>query len=261
MIYPEGGYPGTLLRQNGTGINNIRVQLIPIRPAPKVKITGPEDVSRLVREMEDYDRESAKIIHVDIQNQVLGVENISTGSLSASIVHPRETVTGAILNKAASVLFVHNHPSGVCTPSPEDEIMHGTLTDAFKLVGIRLLDSVIVGKGCYYSIVEGGGKKLPAAPGPQVYKYSRSDTRATVFMGKSFIRDLELERTVERNRLLEYPAEWYLLPPEEKRRRYGADIPTAFKSGVDQRRYSWEDLTAVYGIPAEYVQAWKKVAS
>ena len=105
-------------------------------------------------------------------------------------------------------------------------------------------------------------KKVEAPPPVmQVYKYSKPDTRAAVFMGKGFIRDMELERTITTNKLLAFSQEWYLFPPEEKRKRYGADIPTAFRNGVDQRKYTWEDLTAVYGIPAEYVQAWKKVAS
>ncbi len=395
-----------LLRQKRAGINNIRVQLIPIRPAPHVRITGAGDIAKLVSEMEDYDREWAKIVHLDTKNQVLGVENISIGSLSATIVHPRETVKGAILNNSSAVIFVHNHPSGVCEPSQEDQAMHDTLTRAFEYMAIRFLDSVIVGKGCYYSleerrltkhpaqvpliiaepgieedfdemeeiarkrlaenldlfrknaalesdieqlkkeiakakvvcpaisavpaapaiplehgsmyqefrkrvaqattlieinetadeifeiVEEGNGrltgkdidellpglrKKMPEEkrraripvekrveappPVPQVYIYTRPDTRAAVYMGKGFVRDMELERNIAANKLLAFSPDWYLLPAEEKRKRYGADIPTAFRSGVDQRKYSWEDLTAIYGIPAEYVQAWKKVAS
>ena len=149
-------------------IDTFKVQLIPLRAAPTAKIGSPEDVVRLVREMEDYDRESAKIIHLDTKNQVMGVETISIGSLSASIVHPRETVTGAILNKSANVIFVHNHPSGVCEPSQEDINISGKLKEAFELVGIVLLDSIIVGKGCHYSFREVGfitGKPYPATSG------------------------------------------------------------------------------------------------
>ena len=131
VIYPEGGMPGMLLKQMRAvmpgEIDTFKVQLIPLRAAPTAKIGSPEDVVRLVREMEDYDRESAKIIHLDTKNQVMGVETISIGSLSASIVHPRETVTGAILNKSANVIFVHNHPSGVCEPSQEDINISGKL--------------------------------------------------------------------------------------------------------------------------------------
>lgn len=168
VIYPEGGMPGLLLKQMRDvmprAIDTFRVQLIPLRTAPTAKISGPGDVSRLVREMEDYDRESAKIIHLDTKNHVMGIETISIGSLSASIIHPRETVKGAILNNSANVIFVHNHPSGVCEPSNEDILISGRLKEAFETVGITLLDSIIVGKGCHYSLRETGfisGKPEP----------------------------------------------------------------------------------------------------
>lgn len=168
VIYPEGGMPGMLLKQRRAVkpavIDTFKVQLVPLRAAPKAKIGGPVDVVRLVREMEDYDRETSKIIHLDTKNQVMGVETISIGSLSASIVHPRETVKGAILNNSANVIFVHNHPSGICEPSNEDVEISGKLKEAFETVGIALLDSMIVGKGCYYSLREVGfisGKPEP----------------------------------------------------------------------------------------------------
>ena len=159
ITYPEGGMPGLVLKQRRTKtipIDTFKVQLVPLRAAPKTKINMPEDVITLVKEMEDYDRESAKIIHLDTKNQVMGVETISIGSLSASIVHPRETVKGAILNNSANVIFVHNHPSGICGPSNEDVEISGKLKEAFETVGITLLDSIIVGKGCHYSLRETG---------------------------------------------------------------------------------------------------------
>lgn len=158
ITYPEGGMPGMLLKQmqRTRAIDTFKVQLVPLRVAPKAKISGPEDVVKLVREMEDYDRESAKVIHLDTKNQVMGVETISIGSLSMSIVHPRETVKGAILNNSANVIFVHNHPSGVCEPSNEDVEITGKLKEAFETVSIALLDSIIVGKGCRYSLREAG---------------------------------------------------------------------------------------------------------
>lgn len=159
ITYPEGGMPGLVLKQKPwaqRAIDTFKVQLVPLRAAPSAKIGGPEDVAKLMREMEDYDRESAKLIHLDTKNQVMGVETISVGSLSASIVHPRETVKGAILNNSANVIFVHNHPSGICEPSQEDLEISRILKEAFAFVGIELLDSMIVGKGCHYSLREIG---------------------------------------------------------------------------------------------------------
>ena len=168
ITYPEGGMPGMTLRQKQQRqlmlpIDTFKVQLVPLRPAPNMKITSPEDVVKLVKEMGDYDREVAKIIHLGTQNQVMGVETISVGSLSASIVHPRETVKGAILNNSASVVFVHNHPSNTCPPSNEDMGVTKNLISAFNTVGIALVDSIIVGKTCYFSFKEHG--LMPVTPG------------------------------------------------------------------------------------------------
>ena len=159
VIYPEGGMPGLLLKQRQVKLkpmDTFKVQLVPLRTAPTAKIEGPENVVTLVKEMENFDRESAVILHLDTKNQVMGIETISIGSLSASIVHPRETVKGAILNNSASVIFIHNHPSGVCGPSNEDIEISGKLKEAFETVGIVLLDSIIIGKGCHYSLKETG---------------------------------------------------------------------------------------------------------
>lgn len=160
ITYPEGGIAGTVLRQKQTAkprsIDNIRVQLIPTRPVPTIKLNSPEDVAKFAKEMENYDREYAKIIFLDTKNQVIGTETISIGSLSASIVHPREALKGAILSSSASTIFLHNHPSGICEPSNEDIEISGRLKEAFETVGIVLLDSIIVGKGCYYSLRETG---------------------------------------------------------------------------------------------------------
>ncbi len=159
ITYPEGGMPGLVLRQRTRripAIDTFKVQLVPLRTAPKTKIGSPEDVAKLVKEMEDYDRESAKIIHLDTKNQVMGIETISIGSLNMSIIHPRETVKGAILNNSANVIFVHNHPSGICGPSKEDLEISGKLKEVFDLVNITMLDSIIVGKGCHYSLRESG---------------------------------------------------------------------------------------------------------
>lgn len=160
--YPEGGLPGTLIsQQEKPHINSFRVQLVPQRPSPKVKINSPLDVVNLAKEMEDYDREYAKIIHLDVKNYIIGTETVSIGSIDQSIVHPREAVKGAILNNSANVLFVHNHPSGACDPSREDIEISSKLKNAFSQQGIEMLDSIIIGKGCYYSLRESGTFQAP----------------------------------------------------------------------------------------------------
>jgi DNA repair protein RadC len=133
-----------------------RIEQVIMRRKPLAKINSPEDVVRLMKRMEDHDREHAEVIHLDTKNQVVGIENISTGSINASIVHPRETVKGAVLNNSAAVIFVHNHPSGNPEPSREDLELSKRLKESFKILGIDLLDSVIVGKDGHYSMKEAG---------------------------------------------------------------------------------------------------------
>jgi proteasome lid subunit RPN8/RPN11 len=109
-------------------------------------------------EMQDMDRERAMILHLDTKNNVVGIENISTGTLNATLTHPREAVKGAILNNAAHVIFIHNHPSGDPIPSKEDMAFDRSLKEAFAIVAIDLLDSLIIGNGRYYSAKEQGSQ-------------------------------------------------------------------------------------------------------
>lgn len=80
----------------------------------------------------------------------------SVGSLTASIVHPREVFKAAIIENAAAIILLHNHPSGDATPSQEDEALTARLRAAGDLLGIRVLDYVVIGSGCYVSFVDSG---------------------------------------------------------------------------------------------------------
>jgi len=74
--------------------------------------------------------------------------------LTASLVHPREVYRPALIDSAAAVAFVHHHPSGDCTPSPEDHSITKQLVEAGKILGIRVLDHVVVSRNGYYSFVD-----------------------------------------------------------------------------------------------------------
>lgn len=155
--YPESSGGNMLLKKDeDKPIDCMRVMLQKIRNCPVRKITFPQDVVDLMREMQDMDRERAMIIHLDTKNNVVGVENISTGSLNASIVHPREALKGSLLVNAAHIIFVHNHPSGDPGPSVEDRAINKKLQEAFNIVGIDMLDSIIIGRNGYYSAKEHG---------------------------------------------------------------------------------------------------------
>lgn len=127
------------------------------RPFARVRVDGPGDVARLLMPaLRDSDREHFIAVLLTTKNQVIDVVTVSIGSLSASIVHPREVMKPAIQTSAAAVVVAHNHPTGVPTPSPEDVEFTRRLAQCGELLGIRLLDHVIVGDGTYASLREGG---------------------------------------------------------------------------------------------------------
>lgn len=181
VTYPEPKGGDLLLKREG--VDTHRVELKKIRPVPKVKIAAPIDVVNFVKEMEDYDRERFKAIHCDTKNRVLGVENIAEGTLNSAIVHPRETAKGAILNNAAGVIFVHNHPSGLSQPSNEDDILISRLRDAFKMLSIDVLDAIVIGKEGYYSYKEDMRLERMTEGGSQrIMESVREDDACTVAM-------------------------------------------------------------------------------
>ncbi|MDA2935065.1 DNA repair protein RadC [Acidobacteria bacterium AH-259-D05] len=93
---------------------------------------------------------------LDGKNRILRVVRVSEGSLTSSLVHPREVFRPAIREAAAGVLFVHNHPSGDPAPSQEDIQITRRLVEAGKIVGIRALDHVIIGAQKYFSFADQG---------------------------------------------------------------------------------------------------------
>jgi DNA repair protein RadC len=114
----------------------------------KVKITGPQDVvAHYQPHLQHLRKEIFKVILLDTKHYVQKDVTISEGSLSASLVHPREAFLPAIKDSAAAVIFVHNHPSGDPTPSPEDKNLTQRLAEVGRLVGIGVLDHVIIGAG------------------------------------------------------------------------------------------------------------------
>ena len=103
----------------------------------------------------DVDREHFVVLLLNQKNRVIGVHTVSVGSLTASIVHPRETFKAAILANAAAIICGHNHPSGDCQPSREDRAITQRLKEGGALLGINLLDHVIVGgEGRYFSFAD-----------------------------------------------------------------------------------------------------------
>ena len=119
-------------------------------------ISSPRDVDALLGvRMRDLDREHFVVLLLDTKNQVLGSPTISVGTLSSSLVHPREVFKPAIKLSAASVILAHNHPSRSLEPSAEDRQVTNRLVVAGKHIGMEVLDHVIFGEG-YLSMKERG---------------------------------------------------------------------------------------------------------
>ncbi|MCL4378188.1 MAG: DNA repair protein RadC [Actinobacteria bacterium] len=101
--------------------------------------------------MKDLKKEQFKVILLDIKNKIIKDILISQGSLTSSIVHPREVLKPAIQASAASVIFIHNHPSGDPEPSSDDIEVTNRLCRSCSIMGINMLDHIIVAENGYYS--------------------------------------------------------------------------------------------------------------
>ncbi|MGO4888570.1 DNA repair protein RadC [Anaerobacillus sp. MEB173] len=120
-------------------------------------IRSPEDVSRYVMEdMRFLTQEHFVCLYLNTKNQVIHRQTVFIGSLNASIVHPREVYKEAIRRSAASIVCLHNHPSGDPSPSREDIDVTKRLVECGKMIGIELLDHVIIGDQKYVSLKEKG---------------------------------------------------------------------------------------------------------
>ena len=121
-----------------------------------VKISSPSDVYNLLSESRYLDREVFYCLHLNTKNRLLSLEEVSKGTLNASIVHPREIYKAAILQSAAGIILSHNHPSGDPEPSREDFDLTTRIKDAGDILGIDVLDHVIIGNERYCSLRERG---------------------------------------------------------------------------------------------------------
>jgi len=119
-------------------------------------IACPADALPLLEEIRDQRREHFLCLYLNARNQVIFREVVSIGSLSASIVHPREVFQAAIAHSAASVVLSHNHPSGDVSPSQDDIELTRRLVRAGEIMGIDVLDHIIMAAEDFLSMKERG---------------------------------------------------------------------------------------------------------
>ncbi len=121
-----------------------------------VKITSAKDVLPLVADIAGKQQEYFLCISPNGANEVIEKRVVTMGLLDKTPVHPREVFADVIADRAAAVIFAHNHPSGELQPSEADLRVHDQLTEAGKILGLRVLDHVIATRKGYYSFQEAG---------------------------------------------------------------------------------------------------------
>jgi DNA repair protein RadC len=119
-------------------------------------VTRPEDILPHIAYLKEKRQEHFVCITLNGAGEILDIRTITLGLLNHSLVHPREVFADAITDRAASIICVHNHPSGSLDPSPQDIAITTQLKEAGSLLGIQLIDHIIVTKTGYLSMKERG---------------------------------------------------------------------------------------------------------
>jgi DNA repair protein RadC len=120
-------------------------------------IKNPEAVCKLISStIKEKAKEHFKLILLNSRNKKIGISTISIGTLTTSLVHPREVFKEALAHSAASVILAHNHPSGDPEPSEDDLKITRKLVESGKILGVEVIDHIIVGKNNHYSFREKG---------------------------------------------------------------------------------------------------------
>lgn len=115
-------------------------------------VDEPEKIAQLFMEkMRYYKKEYFNTVLLNTKGEIIAVENIAIGDLSCTVIHPREVFNKAIKMSAASIIFIHNHPSGNPKPSKEDLAITKRLIEVGEILGIKVLDHIIIGDGEYLS--------------------------------------------------------------------------------------------------------------
>jgi DNA repair protein RadC len=134
----------------------VKMRMMEVREATGPQARTAADFAAAFQDIAGAGQEMFFVVTLDTKNKTIDRHMISMGTLTASLVHPREVYRPALLDGAAAVAFVHNHPSGDTTPSPEDRALTRRLCEAGHVLGLRILDHVIIGRHGYHSFLEQG---------------------------------------------------------------------------------------------------------
>jgi DNA repair protein RadC len=130
-------------------------RLVATLPQERPQVRSPGDVASLLMvEMGLLEQEHLRVVLLDTKNRVIRVEGVYEGSLNTAVVRVGEVLRPAVRANCASIVIVHNHPSGDPTPSPEDVRVTELIVEAGKLLDIDVLDHVVIGRNQYVSLKE-----------------------------------------------------------------------------------------------------------
>lgn len=122
------------------------IQLPLVKEATGQRVRSPEDVSLLCNDLRPLAQEAFHVLSLNSKNGLINRHMITLGIADASLVHPREVMRTAILDGAGALILVHNHPSGDPTPSAEDIRITRQLIEAGRIVDIKVMDHIIIGR-------------------------------------------------------------------------------------------------------------------
>ena len=122
------------------------VQLPLVRESTGERVRTPEDVYRVCGDIASLAQEAFHVLALDVRNRLINRHLISLGLADASLVHPREVYRPVLSDGASAIICVHGHPSGDPTPSAEDLRVTRQLIEAGRIIDIKVLDHVIVGR-------------------------------------------------------------------------------------------------------------------
>ena len=145
------------MMKDNLGLPIVRVRLEQDRAIGKESVnTQDKAVEYIIREFADLDREVFMILNLDTALRPINLNVVSMGTLSETMVHPREVFKASILSNASSVICIHNHPGGDVTPSDPDIAVTNRFTECGKILGIEVADHLIIGgrDGTYFSFQE-----------------------------------------------------------------------------------------------------------
>jgi len=135
----------------------VRSQLVRERAMPSIGLTSSEEAAKYIREqIGDYDREAFLVLGLNQRHRLNVTSIVHIGSATESIADAADIARVALYSNSTNIIIAHNHPSGVSSPSPEDQKLTQRVKAVVALLNIRLLDHIIIGAGEYYSFADQG---------------------------------------------------------------------------------------------------------